>query len=55
MRNAKEFAGFAAHAEWVDYELVVIPDEATNESLRSEQQFFRSHLCPGTILQATLI
>jgi hypothetical protein len=47
MRNAKEFAGFVAHAEWVDYELVIIPDEATNESLRSEQQFFQESFMPG--------
>src|SRR6476620_7848625 len=41
MRYTEEFAGFSPSYEWLDYELVVVPDDSTHECLRSEQQFFR--------------
>ncbi|HJW16901.1 MAG TPA: 2'-5' RNA ligase family protein, partial [Flavisolibacter sp.] len=34
-------------SEWIDYEVVVVPDDATHESLRSEQQFFHESFLPG--------
>jgi 2'-5' RNA ligase len=41
MRYTGEFAEFSPNYEWLDYELVVVPDDITHECLRSEQQFFR--------------
>jgi hypothetical protein len=48
MRYTEDYAGFAPNYEWLDYELVVVPDDATHESLRSEQQFFQKSFMPGS-------
>jgi len=47
MRYTGEFAGSPANDKWLDYELVVIPDQATQESLKSEQEFFQKTFNPG--------
>jgi hypothetical protein len=48
MINAEEFSPFATYSEFVDYELVIVPDDATHESLRQEQQFFHESFLPGS-------